>query len=220
MAPKKPHFTPKAKSVIFLFMYGGRSHVDTFRLQAEAVPARWQDDPGKTFGRGGKKNQGRASARSGSSSPTASAQDDLGPLPAPRAVRRRHGVHPLHVRRVADHGSAMLMMNSAASSAAKPVLGSWATYGLAASTRTCRLRRHARQDRWPDQRRKELASGYIAAAYQASSSRRRGTPIHNSRCPGHDDAGAAEAARPPAREERRTAATRADTATQRPHRLV
>src|SRR5947208_3714214 len=30
LAPKKPHFAPKAKSVIFLFMYGGPSQVDTF----------------------------------------------------------------------------------------------------------------------------------------------------------------------------------------------
>src|SRR5581483_509335 len=27
---KKPHFQPKAKSVIFLYMYGGPSHIDTF----------------------------------------------------------------------------------------------------------------------------------------------------------------------------------------------
>src|SRR5438128_12171933 len=30
LAPKKPHFSGPAKSVIFLFMYGGPSHVDTF----------------------------------------------------------------------------------------------------------------------------------------------------------------------------------------------
>src|SRR5262245_11050452 len=30
LAPKQPHFAPKAKSVIFLFMSGGVSHVDSF----------------------------------------------------------------------------------------------------------------------------------------------------------------------------------------------
>ena len=30
LAPKKPHFTPKAKRVIFCCMRGGPSHVDTF----------------------------------------------------------------------------------------------------------------------------------------------------------------------------------------------
>src|SRR5206468_9750706 len=30
LAPKSPHFPPRAKRVIFLFMNGGPSHVDTF----------------------------------------------------------------------------------------------------------------------------------------------------------------------------------------------
>ncbi|HAD61819.1 MAG TPA: DUF1501 domain-containing protein, partial [Planctomycetaceae bacterium] len=30
LAPKTPHFAPKAKRVIFLCMRGGPSHVDTF----------------------------------------------------------------------------------------------------------------------------------------------------------------------------------------------
>src|SRR6187455_2860871 len=30
LLPKAPHFTPRAKNVIFLFMTGGVSHVDTF----------------------------------------------------------------------------------------------------------------------------------------------------------------------------------------------
>src|SRR5262245_64038517 len=30
LAPRKPHFEPKAKRLIFLFMSGGPSHVDTF----------------------------------------------------------------------------------------------------------------------------------------------------------------------------------------------
>src|SRR5215217_741748 len=30
LAPKKPHFPPKAKRVVHLFMNGGPSHVDTF----------------------------------------------------------------------------------------------------------------------------------------------------------------------------------------------
>ena len=35
LAPKPSHFAPKAKSVIFLFMYGGPSHVDTFDYKPE-----------------------------------------------------------------------------------------------------------------------------------------------------------------------------------------
>src|SRR3954466_629802 len=37
LAPKKPHFEAKAKSVIFLFMYGGPSQVDTFDYKPALV---------------------------------------------------------------------------------------------------------------------------------------------------------------------------------------
>src|SRR5437660_378612 len=35
LAPKKPHFAAKAKHCIFLFLYGGPSHVDTFDYKPE-----------------------------------------------------------------------------------------------------------------------------------------------------------------------------------------
>ena len=38
LAAKLPHFAPKAKSVIFLFMYGGPSHVDTFDYKPKLYP--------------------------------------------------------------------------------------------------------------------------------------------------------------------------------------
>ena len=37
LAPRKPHFPAKAKSCIFLFMYGGPSQVDTFDPKPELV---------------------------------------------------------------------------------------------------------------------------------------------------------------------------------------
>src|SRR5262249_16840656 len=43
-APRKPHFAPKAKSVIFLYMDGGPSQVDTF----DPKPRLTKDD-GKPF---------------------------------------------------------------------------------------------------------------------------------------------------------------------------
>ena len=35
MSPRAPHFAPRAKSVIFLFMVGGPSQVDTFDYKPE-----------------------------------------------------------------------------------------------------------------------------------------------------------------------------------------
>ena len=49
LAPKKPHFPAKAKNVIFLFMEGGPSHLDTFdpkptldRLAGKPLPASFE----------------------------------------------------------------------------------------------------------------------------------------------------------------------------------
>ena len=59
MAPKKPMFPAKAKAVIFLFMYGGPSQVDTFDDKPELAKLDGKTIPVKTFGRGGHKNEGR-----------------------------------------------------------------------------------------------------------------------------------------------------------------
>ncbi len=58
-APKKPHFAPKAKSVIFLFMYGGPSHVDTFDYKPTLFRLDGKTVKVKTKGRGGSRNEGR-----------------------------------------------------------------------------------------------------------------------------------------------------------------
>ena len=59
MAPKPPMYPGKAKAVIFLFMYGGPSQVDTFDEKPELARLDGKTIPVKTFGRGGHKNQGR-----------------------------------------------------------------------------------------------------------------------------------------------------------------
>src|SRR5437588_12463462 len=50
LAPKQPHFTPRAKSVIFLFMYGGPSQVDTFDYKPKLYALDGKTIPVKTFG--------------------------------------------------------------------------------------------------------------------------------------------------------------------------
>ena len=56
---KKPPMKAKAKSVIFLFMYGGPSQVDTFDYKPDLFKLDGKTIDVKTHGRGGKKNQGR-----------------------------------------------------------------------------------------------------------------------------------------------------------------
>src|SRR5262245_59272173 len=59
LAPKQPHTAGKAKACIFLFMYGGPSHIETFDYKPDLYPLDGKTIPIKTFGRGGHKNVGR-----------------------------------------------------------------------------------------------------------------------------------------------------------------
>src|SRR5690606_7485263 len=59
LAPRPAPLAPRAKSVIFLFMYGGPSHIDTFDYKPAMVGMDGKTIAIKTHGRGGKKNEGR-----------------------------------------------------------------------------------------------------------------------------------------------------------------
>src|SRR6266545_7065075 len=45
LGPKKPHFAPKARSVISLFMNGGASHIDTFDPKPELAKRHGEAPP-------------------------------------------------------------------------------------------------------------------------------------------------------------------------------
>jgi hypothetical protein len=61
LAPKKPHFEPKAKRVIFLFSTGGVSHLDTFDPKPRVINA---DGKAKAIG-GGLSDEQRPLLRAG-----------------------------------------------------------------------------------------------------------------------------------------------------------
>jgi hypothetical protein len=70
LAPREPQLPAKAKSVIFLFMYGGPSHMDTFDYKPKLYPLDGKTIPIKTFGRGGKKIKDGSSDQNGNSNNT------------------------------------------------------------------------------------------------------------------------------------------------------
>src|SRR5262245_24538113 len=131
LAPKPAHFAAKAKSVIFLFMYGGPSHIETFDYKPTLYPLDGQTIPVSTFGRGGKKNEGRVVGpkwkfkQYGQSGKWVS---DLFPHVG-TCVDDIAFIHSM----TADspiHGSAMLQMNTGRILSGSPCLGSWVNYGL------------------------------------------------------------------------------------------
>ena len=164
LAPKKPHFPGKAKSVIFLFMYGGPSHVDTFDYKPKLYPLDGKTIEVKTFGRGGHKNQGRVVGPKWQFKPYGKCGkyiSDLFPNLG-TCVDDIAFIHSLYAESPI-HGSAMLMMNSGRILSGHPCLGSWVTYGLGSGQRElARLRGHARQDGRADLRGEELVVGLHA----------------------------------------------------------
>jgi hypothetical protein len=179
LAPKKPHFKPKAKSVIFLYMYGGPSHIDTFDYKPTMYGRDNQTVKVETFGRGGKKNQGRIVEprwkfhQYGQSGKWVS---DLFPHLA-TSVDDIAFIHSM----TADspiHGSAMLQMNTGKILSGSPCMGSWVDYGLGSENQNLPGFVVMLDPRGgPISGAKNWSSGYMPASYQATVMRATGNPI-------------------------------------------
>ncbi len=129
MAPRPPHFAPRAKHVIHIFFNGGPSHVDTF----DPKPA-LQRYAGKTLPTGNLRTERKTGAA----------------FPSPFRFRK-YGESGLEVSEIFEHlGScvddicfirsmhadvpnhepSLMLMNCGASRLVRPSVGSWVTYGL------------------------------------------------------------------------------------------
>jgi Protein of unknown function (DUF1501) len=181
MAAKLPPRPAKAKSVIFLFMYGGPSHVDTFDHKPRLYGLDGKTIQVKTFGRSGKKNEGRVVGPKWAFHPHGQCGkmiSDVFPNLATCAddiafVHSMYAESPIH-------GSAMLMMNSGRILSGHPCLGSWATYGLGSENENLpgfvvMLDRTG----GPISGAKNWSSGYMPAAYQGTVLRAGDVPIHD-----------------------------------------
>jgi hypothetical protein len=179
LAPKDSQFPAKAKSVIFLFMYGGPSHIDTFDYKPNLYGMDGKTVPIKTFGRGGKKSEGRVVGpkwkfrQYGQSGKWVS---DLFPHLA-TCVDDIAFIHSMY----ADspiHGSAMLMMNSGRLLSGHPCLGSWVNYGLGSVNENLPgFVVMLDKTGGPISGAKNWSSGYMPASYQGTLLRSEGEPI-------------------------------------------
>ena len=137
LAPRPAHFPAKAKSVIWLFMNGGQSHVDTWDYKPEL--ARRDGKPLPNFDK-----------------KTGFFPGSVGPLMKSPFKFSQHGqsgkwvseIFPniaRHVDRMAfvhsgytdsnNHSPALFMMNTGVPRMGFPCVGSWVTYGLGSVSR-------------------------------------------------------------------------------------
>src|SRR5262249_13747928 len=131
MAAKPAPGPAKAKSVIFLFMYGGPRHVGTVGYKPKLFGPDRQTNPAETLGLCGKRNEGRVGGPKWAFKQYGQCGKRISDL-FPNLGQCADDIAFLHSLYAESpiHGSAMLMMNSGRILSGHPCLGSWVTYGL------------------------------------------------------------------------------------------
>ncbi|MFQ5734486.1 MAG: DUF1501 domain-containing protein, partial [Planctomycetaceae bacterium] len=134
LAPKTPHFKPRAKRVIFMFMRGGPSHVDTFDYK----PALAKNDGKPANGGPYKKQRGRKLMKSpwkfhkhGQSGLEIS---ELYPHLSKHAddLCLLNGMHT----NLPNHPQAVVLMHTGSFAFVRPSMGAWLTYGLGSESKS------------------------------------------------------------------------------------
>ena len=176
-----PRADARAKSVIFCFMDGGPSHVDTFdykpmlakhqgqRIGASAVSKRSQSAPERVWLGSPWEFQQRGESGLWVS--------DLFPHLAQVAdelcvLRSMTGELPLH-------GQSNLLMHTGRIVGQAPSFGSWVSYGLGSANRNLPAYVVLNNDWVPNGGLENFGSSFLPASHQATMMRARGVPVDN-----------------------------------------
>jgi Protein of unknown function (DUF1501) len=175
LTPRKPHLPPRAKRIVFLFMHGGPSQVDTFdykpllqRDHGKPLPfAKPRVQFAQTGNLMGSPFRFRQYGQSGAW------VSELFPNVA-RSVDDLCFLKSLHGSNDA-HGGALLKIHTGSDTFVRPSIGSWTVYGLGSENQNlpgfvtiCPTLGHGGVNNW--------SSAFLPAAYQ-------GTPLGNASVP-------------------------------------
>ena len=134
-ASQQPHFAPKAKRIIFLFMQGGVSHVDSFDYKPALAKHDGQTMPfdddrvlAKTGERGSAQRVMKSPWKFRQYGHTGRWVSDLFPHMA-QHVDDMCIAHSMHTEGVA-HGPSTLFLHCGSTNFVRPSFGSWVSYGL------------------------------------------------------------------------------------------
>jgi hypothetical protein len=173
-----PHFAPKAKNVIFCFMDGGVSHVDSFdpkpRLaDLDGKPTGEIDNPTANQERKWLKSPWKFNRHGDCGMPvselfphTASCADDLA------VIRSMKADLPIH-------STGVLLLHTGSNVAGRPSLGSWTTYGLGTENQNLPGFVLLSFGVIPCGGMENFANGFLPASHQATHIMASGTPIDN-----------------------------------------
>jgi hypothetical protein len=184
LAPRKPHFAGKAKSVIWLFMNGGPSQVDTWDYKPELAR------------RDGKELKGFDKK-------TGFFTEEVGPLMKSPFAWKRHGksgtwvpeIFPNLARHVDDiafvhscftetnnHSPALFQINTGMSRMGFPCVGAWVTYGLGSESQNLPafVTMYDTLGRGlPKGHAQNWGAGFLPGIYQGTALNPQGAPIDN-----------------------------------------
>jgi hypothetical protein len=182
LAPRAPHFAPKAKRVIYLFMAGGPSQLELFddkpklrELQGQPPPPSLMEGKRFAFLKGNEKLLGsiRKFEPCGQCGMTLSEV-----LPYQRQIVDEVCWLRGMTTDVFNHAPAKLFMNTGFQAPGRPAMGAWSTYGLGSESRDLPgfvvLQSGPRGPRggstlW--------SSGFLPTSYQGVPFRGKGDPI-------------------------------------------
>jgi hypothetical protein len=176
---KQPHIAPKAKRCIFLFMYGGPSHVDLFDYKPDL-----QKRDGQSIDieirRGAIQKQTLLASKRKFQQHGQSGQWCSDALPHIAGQMDKLAVIKSLYMDSFAHGSALLQMNCGRVIQGHPSLGAWVGYGLGTINQNLPAFVVMLDPRGgPIAGAANWMSGYMPAAYQGTVFRARGEPILN-----------------------------------------
>jgi hypothetical protein len=171
LAPHQPHFAPRAKRIVFLFMHGGPAHMDTFDykplLQRDHGKPLPFAKPRVTFAQTG--NLMASPFRFRQYGEAGHWISEIFPHIA-RGADRLCFLKGLHGSNDA-HGGALLKIHTGSDTFVRPSMGSWVLYGLGSENENlpgfvtiCPTLGHGGVNNW--------SSAFLPAVYQ-------GTPLGN-----------------------------------------
>ncbi len=181
-APKIPHFAPKAKRVIYLFMAGAPSQIDLFdrkpllqKHNGEPIPAEFVKGDRFAFIKGTPRLLGSPHefSRVGKSG-----HEISNLLPGLQSVADEIAiVRSMHTDQF-NHAPAQLFMNTGSQIPGRPSMGSWLTYGLGSECEdlpgfVVLISGHNN----PDGGKSCWSGGFLPSVYQGVEFRSKGDPV-------------------------------------------
>ena len=188
LAPQKPHFVPKAKRVIWIFVNGGPSHVDTWDYKPELE--RWNDKSIKEFAPEFTNTTGFFKNAVGNlmKSPFQfSPRGECGKMVSeifPKLgehVDKMAFIHSGHTESN-NHSPALFAMNCGMPRMGFPCVGAWVTYGLGSESSALPgfvVMSDPKGRGLPKGHASNWSAGFLPGVFQGTHLRPNGTPIDN-----------------------------------------